>query len=270
VRKIESESQFVWTQVLAILKFPFLLLLFLFRKKSLGDVMAPFVNVIRFLFEPKATVFLIGAVTCVFMYQLFFMPAQLFDRLVFKPDDIFSLNVLPVVASWFLHGSLTHFLGNMLFLFIFGRIVERRFGSFKMLLIYFGSAIISSFIAALAGQGGIGASGAIAGLVSTAILADPFYLTYFVFGIPIPVFIVGWLVIYADITGILVPVQDNIGHFAHLGGYLAIAVIVFLLSTSERSKIWKGLLLNIAMLVVLLMAYYYGFDQKALITQGNL
>jgi VanZ family protein len=71
------------------------------------------------------------------------------------------------------------------------------------------------------------------------------------------VFIVGWLVIFADITGVLVPVEDNIGHFAHLGGYLAIAFLVFIFSRGDRSRVKKGLLINLGMLVLLVLAYYY-------------
>jgi membrane associated rhomboid family serine protease len=169
VPRVESESQFVWRQLISILKFPFLLLLFLIGRKPFSEVMAPFSNLFRFLFEPVATVLLAASIFGVFVYQLFFMPQEVFNSLVFQPADLFALNLTPLVASWFLHASWTHLLGNMLFLYVFGRIVERRLGSLRLVVIYFGSAIISSVIAALAGQGGIGASGALAGLISTAI-----------------------------------------------------------------------------------------------------
>ena len=144
----------------------------------------------------------------------------------------------------------------MLFLYIFGRIVEKDFGP-KILPVYFGSAIISDIVSALFNQGGIGASGAIAGLISTAILMHPFYVTYLVAGIPLPIIVVGWLAILGDITGILIPKNDNIGHFAHLGGYLAITLLVFLFNPEQKKKMRIGLIVNV--LFIATVAFYWFF-----------
>jgi len=119
-----------------------------------------------------------------------------------------------------------------------------------MLYVYFAAAVIADVLSAVMGFGGIGASGAIAGLIVTGILLKPFYITYIVGGIPLPLFLVGWLAILADITGILIPAATNINHFAHLGGYLAILLIVFFVSSENKKKMRKGLWINLAILVI--------------------
>ena len=255
MQEIESESRFVWHQLFFILKLPVLLIQILFGRKKASELLNPLRDFIRFIFEPKITITLIIINVIVFILEIFYFTQEQILNLAFKPSDILQFNYIPIISSWFLHASLAHIAGNMLFLFIFGRIVEKEFG-LKMLLVYFGSAIISDIVSAFAGQGGIGASGAIAGLISTAILMHPFYFTYLI-AIPLPIVLVGWLAIYSDITGILMPKNDNIGHFAHLGGYIAIFALVFLFNREQRHKMKIGAVINVLFVISLLFVYYY-------------
>ena len=168
-----------------------------------------------------------------------------------------------MVTAGFLHADPIHLLVNMLGIFIFGRVVERKLGPIKTGLIYFGALIISSLFSSLINLfilknnvPGIGASGALMGLVAAAILLDPFYITYELI-IPLPVMVVGWIAIYADLTGIINRVQDNIGHFAHLGGFISIALLMFLLGVDDRRKLAKGLLINLVSLGIGLIIYFF-------------
>src|SRR5881396_3873859 len=84
---------------------------------------------------------------------------------------------VPIFASMFLHGGWLHLLGNMLFLFVFGRSVEDRFGHLKFLLIYFvggfGGALLHIFLNAGSRIPSIGASGAIAGILGAYFVSFP-------------------------------------------------------------------------------------------------
>jgi membrane associated rhomboid family serine protease len=253
---IHSESKFVWKQILFILTLPILLFQIIFGSKKFSELGKPFKELFAFVFEPKITVMLVAANIAVFLYEIFYLTEKQIMALAFQPSDLLQFNYLPIVSSWFLHASVAHLVGNMIFLYIFGRIVEKDFG-WKMLLIYFGSAIISDSVSAFAGQGGIGASGAIAGLIGTAILINPFYLTYLVVGIPLPIILVGWLAIISDVTGILMPKNDNIGHFAHLGGYLAISLLVFFFNPEKKHKMKIGLIINAVFVVALAVYWFY-------------
>ncbi|MBI4150158.1 rhomboid family intramembrane serine protease [Candidatus Woesearchaeota archaeon] len=242
---IESEAEFTWKQFKFVLKLPWLLLLIFIGRRSWRELLQPLRDLLVFFFEPRATMLLILAIIAVYIYQVFFMTEELFRQLVFEPRNVLEGNVFPMMASWFLHANFVHLLGNIIALAVFGRIVERKLGSWQLLSIYFGAAIISDLIAAIFGQGGIGASGAIAGLISTAILINPFYLTHFLFGIPLPAMLIGWAMMITDIMGVLVPKNDNIGHIAHLGGYMATAFLVFLFNQEERKKMKRGLIINV-------------------------
>lgn len=215
-------------------------------------------KVFAWMFQAKLTMLLVVINIGIYLVSLTWSE-EYFSSLVFRPEHLAQLNLGPEIASWFLHANPTHLIGNLIFLFIFGRVCEKRFGAIKFFLIYFGSAIVSDIVAGLVfGQGGIGASGAIAGVIAAAIIIDPFYFTYLFFGIPLPIVVVGWIFIFADISGIISPVPgDNVGHIAHLAGFVGITLLVFLLNL-KKEKIKTGLLVNLGTLALGALLYFYG------------
>jgi membrane associated rhomboid family serine protease len=232
--------------------------------------MMPFSETIRFFFEAKFTAFMIIANILIFFVINILTNLEIIsidfitNYFVSSPSDFLSFNIIPIIGSWFMHANLAHLFSNMLFLFILGRIVEREIGIFYTTLIYFGSAIISSIFNSfihLAFLGsdplGLGASGAIAGLASVAMLLDPLYLTHLVAGLPVPIFIVSWTFLASDLLGVLRPLpEDSIGHYAHLGGFFSIALLVFLFDKKDKNKLRKGLIFNIITIIVLLIIYF--------------
>ena len=262
MEEIESETKFIWKTVLHILLTPVTLILILFGKKEFKDLFQPFLDIVKFIFEPKFTI------TIIIINIIIFIINYLLDNSLTKtfanyPADLIGLKLYTLVTAGFLHADPIHLLVNMLGIFIFGRVVERKLGPIKTGLIYFGALIISSLFSSLINLfilknnvPGIGASGALMGLVAAAILLDPFYITYELI-IPLPVMVVGWIAIYADLTGIINRVQDNIGHFAHLGGFISIALLMFLLGVDDRRKLAKGLLINLVSLGIGLIIYFF-------------
>src|SRR3989442_13736952 len=79
-----------------------------------------------------------------------------------------------LITSMFLHASLLHVGGNMLFLWIFGNNVEDRIGEIKFLIIYFaagiGGSLLQVFITPASTVPMLGASGAISGLLAAYVL----------------------------------------------------------------------------------------------------
>lgn len=247
---IESENKFIWKFIFHLLITPITLVQILFKKKEWKDLFLPVKELCRFIVEPKFTLSIIMLNIIIYIAGLFFSP-ELFDSLVNYPSNLLHLRLQTLVTAGFLHGSITHLLGNMIGLFIFGRVVERKLGFAKTALVYLGALIVSSLFSSLIhlfilgnNIGGIGASGALMGLIATAILLDPFYLTYELI-IPLPIMIAGWLGLYADIAGILNPAEDGIGHFAHIGGFLSIALLMYVIGIDDRSALKKGLIINI-------------------------
>ncbi|MFH1917286.1 MAG: rhomboid family intramembrane serine protease [Nanoarchaeota archaeon] len=259
---ITTESRFIWKLLLLILLTPVTLIQVLMKKKEAEALFLPFSETWKFLFEAKCTITIILLNIVIFVLELFLAPETL-ERFAMHPADLFSTHAYTLITAGFLHANAMHLIGNMIALFIFGRVVERKFGKAKTALIYFGALIISGVFSSIIhtfilhdNSAGIGASGAIMGIIAAAILLDPFYLTWELL-IPLPIMVVGWLTIAADIMGILNPVEDGIGHFAHLGGFLSIALLLYLFGTEDRKKIRKGFVVNVVSLIIIAAVYFF-------------
>jgi membrane associated rhomboid family serine protease len=262
MKPIRSETEFVWRFLWDIIKTPLTLILIVFKRKEIEDLFRPFKDLFKFVFEPKFTISIIILNIIMFFISFLILTEQQFINLINYPSDLINLRFQTLITAGFLHANLSHLIGNMIGIFIFGRVVEKRLGFFKTMMIFFGALALSSMFESLIhliitgdNIGGLGASGALMGLVSTAILLDPFHLTYeFIF--PIPIMLIGWFAIFADIIGILNPVQEGIGHFAHIGGFISIGILMFLLGENEKMKLKKGLIVNIASIIFAILMYF--------------
>src|SRR5690606_22553844 len=118
---------------------------------------------------PLVTIALIIANVLVFLYQStlgiealqdFVTTYGVIPREIENGQDLYTL-----FTSMFVHGGLAHIGGNMLFLWIFGDNIERRFGAFLYIVFYLltGLAASATHIAFNLGSTipSVGASGAI-------------------------------------------------------------------------------------------------------------
>jgi membrane associated rhomboid family serine protease len=157
-----------------------------------------------------------------------------FHRFVFGPD---APTIETVFTSMFMHGSLLHIAGNMLFLWIFGNNVEDSLGPVRYIVFYLIGGLV-----ALAGQIAvepnstaptIGASGAIAAVLGGYILLYPnarvltlVFIIFFVTVVELPALVVLglWFVIQAlyGASDIVNPTGGGggVAYFAHIGGFL--------------------------------------------------
>lgn len=82
-----------------------------------------------------------------------------------------------VFFSMWLHGGLLHIAGNMLFLWVFGRMIEDRVGHGLFLAVYLVGGVVSilafSFAHYHSTDPGLGASGAIAAIMGVAVVLQP-------------------------------------------------------------------------------------------------
>ncbi len=141
-----------------------------------------------------------------------------------------------LVSSMFLHGSMLHVLGNMLYLFIFGPAVEERTGARRYAIFYFAAGIAAGLATvAMAPDsriGVIGASGAIAGVLGAYFVLYPrarimtiLPLGFFLWTpeIPAVVYLLAWFAaqLYAGIAaGAQGPLVGGVAWWAHVGGFL--------------------------------------------------
>lgn len=159
---------------------------------------------------------------------------------------------LTVLTSMFLHGSILHLLGNMLFLWIFGATVEDSTSRPRFLIFY-----LLGGVAALLGQvlvqpdamaPTVGASGAIAAVMGGYILLYPrarivtlvFIIFFFTFvELPAWVMLGLWFAEQAvfGATSLTTPAGGGggVAYFAHVGGFL-FGLLTILLFVRRRKQ----------------------------------
>ncbi len=147
----------------------------------------------------------------------------------------------------FMHGGWWHLFFNMWSLMIFGNAVEQQVGTRRFWFYYLtcgiGSALVNqfcTFLGIIPPSQLVGASGAIYGVMAAAAFFFP-NARLFIIPIPFPIklkYLVGFYTLvemYMGITSI-----DGVAHFAHLGGILVGAIILFVWRMQEKNRQQNG------------------------------
>ena len=204
----------------------------------------------RYSFFPIVTISLIAANCVVFYFSLFVADVDYWAFLMkFGSTPKLIMNALGGGAlssftSMFLHGGISHLVGNMLALWVFGRRVEDACGPWRFLAFYFFAGAFADMLATLVQQDsvipGIGASGAIFGLMGAYLLLYPggrIRTLVFLSFVPLWLRIRAiWIVMYfvgiqiiPAIEVLLRKADYSVSYWAHLGGFIsAVFVLLFL------------------------------------------
>ncbi|MDO4728296.1 MAG: rhomboid family intramembrane serine protease [Bacteroidota bacterium] len=166
-------------------------------------------------------------------------------------------------SSAFLHADMMHLLFNMLTLFFFAPKVIYYFGNWDFVLIYIISLLVGNYLTFYLYKSNynyraVGASGAVTGIVYSAILIDPNAKLYLYFAIPIPAYIFGMAYLLYSIYGMKAQ-NTNIGHSAHLGGAIAGYLLTLLL---YPSLLYNNFLLVVSMAIPILIFIYMMKNNK--------
>jgi membrane associated rhomboid family serine protease len=169
------------------------------------------------------------------------MDANAITRYALVPAQISQgRNLHTLITSLFLHASLLHVGGNMLFLWIFGNNVEDQLGEIKYLFLYFASGIMGSllqvYITPTSTIPTLGASGAISGVLAAYVLYFPrarvltFIVPFFIFTLSAYIFIGYWIALQLlDAYLSLGATGGGVAFFAHIGGFVTGLILGFLL-----------------------------------------
>ncbi len=220
--------------------------------ENAGTVIKPFVNWT-----------LIGICALVFIYELV-LPPRLLDAFFLQwgaiPAEIARFRDLHgLITSMFLHGGWAHFIGNMVFLLVFGDNIEDAMGHVSYLLFYLltgiAAGLAQTFLSASSTIPLIGASGAISGVLGAYIVLFPHgkvrTLVFFgFFGqiilVPAWVMIGIWfaLQLFSGFASLGAPDVGGVAFWAHVGGFVAGAVLVWLFrdrdSVARQNAIREG------------------------------
>ena len=157
-----------------------------------------------------------------------------FEKYKFNIGGIKRGEQIRMISSGFLHADTQHLLFNMITLFFFANEVI-FLGQFNFVLIYFGSLLMGNLLSLYFHKSeyhysAVGASGAVTGILYSAILLNPNMSLYMFFiPIPIPAYIFGIGYLLYSIYGMKNSV-GNIGHDAHFGGAIGGYVITLVLA----------------------------------------
>ena len=137
--------------------------------------------------------------------------------------NLFSATTL--FTAMFLHGSVWHLLGNLIFLVVFGPAVEAVIGSLRYALYYLAWGVFSFAAQIYVDPSApvIGASGAIGGVLGAYLLLFPGSLIDVV--IPPLVFlrikVFAWILLGGWFLFQLLVPMEGVASWAHVGGFLA-------------------------------------------------
>jgi membrane associated rhomboid family serine protease len=176
---------------------------------------------------------LIGIIVAnVLMSYKGFNDLSFFRKYEFHVGSIRAGEQIRMISSGFLHVDIAHLVFNMLTLYFFAPVVISYLGGFSFVLVYFGSLIFGSLLTMLFHKEdynyrAVGASGAVTGVLYSAILLRPDMMLGLFFVIPIPAYLFGILYLLYSIYGMKAK-NDNIGHTAHFGGAIGGYLITLL------------------------------------------
>ena len=166
--------------------------------------------------------FIIILVATIAMSYYGFNNTTFFNRYMFNVGAVQKGDYVRLISSGFLHANWEHLIFNMISLFFFYGVVTDSMGELLFVLIYFGSMLLGNVFSLQIYKrqsyySAIGASGAVSGIIFTAIALYPKAIKVN--------FLPGWLfgALYFGYSVFMMfnPQKgDNLGHTAHIGGAL--------------------------------------------------
>ena len=200
---------------------------------------------------PVVTTLLIVACALVFFYELSldeYSRDYFINRYGLVPAH---MRPLTLVTSMFLHGGWAHIIGNMLFLWAFGKSLEDAMGHSKFLAFYLicgvAAGIAHVTLNLYTTLPTVGASGAIAGVMGAYLIKFPrakIHTLVFLFifvtmaDIPAAFILVYWFITqlfseYGSISQTQV-LNGGVAYAAHIGGFISGMILVRLMGARTR------------------------------------
>jgi membrane associated rhomboid family serine protease len=162
-----------------------------------------------------------------------------FISLALWPESTGFSQVHQWITHMFLHSNFLHIFFNMLVFISFGPTVEKYLGK-RFIWFYIFAGLFAAALHTIVTNPTIpmiGASGAVLGVLAASAVIDPNIKVY-PFFIPIPIkikWIIPILLTLELIMGIVA--DDNVGHFAHIGGAIVGIIYISYLKYFKNEKV---------------------------------
>jgi membrane associated rhomboid family serine protease len=149
------------------------------------------------------------------------------------------------LSSMFLHGGWFHLIGNMWFLWVFGNNVEDSMGHVRYFVFYLLCGLAAAAAQTLVNPSSaipmVGASGAISGIMGAYVVLYPrvrvhmlVILGIFITRIVVPAYLMlGYWFLLQLVGGGLAGEEGGVAFWAHAGGFVAGAAVIYLFRDPE-------------------------------------
>jgi membrane associated rhomboid family serine protease len=159
--------------------------------------------------------------------------------------------IINLFSSMFMHAGWLHILGNMIYLWVFGDNVENSMGHFRYLIFYLlcglGANGLEVATAVDSVVPGLGASGAIAGVLAAYLVLYPtsrvgtlIPITFIFIPVRLPAFVlIGFWFVLQLFNGVIVvsthsTASGGVAYWAHVGGFATGLALIWLFRKPER------------------------------------
>lgn len=182
-----------------------------------------------------------------------FNDSYFFRKYEFHVGSIRSGEQIRMFTSGFLHVDIQHLFFNMFTLFIFAPHVVGNLNNVLFLFVYFGSLVTGNLLTLYFHKDdyyyrAVGASGAVTGIIYSAILLEP---NLYMYGI-IPGYVFGFAYLLFSIYGMKAK-NDNIGHVAHFGG----AIGGYLITLSKKPELVQNETITVVALLIPIVVLFF-------------
>jgi membrane associated rhomboid family serine protease len=182
-----------------------------------------------------------------------FNDSYFFRKYEFHVGSIRSGEQIRMFTSGFLHVDMQHLFFNMFTLFIFAPHVVGNLNNVLFLFVYFGSLVTGNLLTLYFHKDdyyyrAVGASGAVTGIIYSAILLEP---NLYMYGI-IPGYVFGFAYLLFSIYGMKAK-NDNIGHVAHFGG----AIGGYLITLSKKPELIQNETITVVALLIPIVVLFF-------------
>lgn len=204
-----------------------------------------------------ATIVIIAANVIISMKG--FNDIAFFNKYKFNISGIRHGEQIRMFSSAFLHADFSHLLFNMLTLYFFAPVVINSIGVTSFVIIYVVSLLAGNLLSFYfhkdePNYSAIGASGAVMGILYSAILFHPNMGLYLFF---IPIAIPAWLFGVAYLLYSIFGMKKrlgNVGHDAHIGGALGgYALTLMFVPSLFTTSLWIVVLLAVPLIILFIM-----------------
>ena len=203
---------------------------------------------------PIVTTLIIVVNVLVFLKELSHGDAFVWAWSVEPIRIVHGRHLITLLTSMFMHASWMHIIGNMVYLWAFGRAIEDSMGSGRFLVFYLSGGIVA-MLAQIMGDPYsripcLGASGAIAAVMGAFLVTFPrdrirtlvFILIFIrITFIPAAILIGFWFLMQILNFGVVTQVKTGgVAYLAHIGGFLFGVIVARLFENPKRMTTSPG------------------------------